>query len=70
MRNIYRAFCIVPCFLNYARYLAIKKDLNWEPSITFEKGLDETVSWYLENQEWLDNVTSGAYQSYYKEQYQ
>ncbi|MGB1039324.1 MAG: dTDP-glucose 4,6-dehydratase [Flavobacteriales bacterium] len=48
----------------------IKRELGWEPSITFEEGLDKTVDWYLENSDWLNNVTSGAYQQYYKEQYQ
>lgn len=47
----------------------IKKDLGWEPSITFEKGLEDTVDWYLENEKWLNNVTSGQYQNYYKKQY-
>lgn len=47
----------------------IKNELNWTPSITFEVGLEKTVEWYLENEEWLNNVTSGAYQNYYKEQY-
>lgn len=47
----------------------IKRDLGWEPSITFEKGLEDTVDWYLNNSEWLDNVTSGEYQSYYNKQY-
>lgn len=47
----------------------IKKDLGWEPSITFEKGLEATVEWYLENDKWLNNVTSGQYQNYYKKQY-
>lgn len=47
----------------------IKNDLGWEPSITFEQGLAKTVDWYLENSEWLDHVTSGAYQHYYNEQY-
>ena len=47
----------------------IKNDLGWEPSITFEEGLAKTVDWYLENQEWLDHVTSGAYQHYYEDQY-
>lgn len=48
----------------------IKNDLNWEPSITFEIGLEKTVDWYLQNEEWLHHVTSGEYQNYYKEQYQ
>lgn len=47
----------------------IKEDLGWEPSITFEEGLQVTVDWYLNNQEWLDNVTSGNYRNYYEEQY-
>lgn len=48
----------------------IKKELGWEPSITFEEGLEHTVDWYLENETWLNNVTSGAYQQYYETQYQ
>ena len=48
----------------------IEKELGWIPSITFEKGLEETVDWYLENEEWLENVTSGDYQKYYEAQYQ
>lgn len=47
----------------------INKELGWEPSLQFEEGLRKTVDWYLSNQEWLDNVTSGEYQNYYKEQY-
>lgn len=47
----------------------INKELGWKPSVTFEEGLDKTVDWYLNNQEWLNNVTSGSYQNYYKEQY-
>jgi dTDP-glucose 4,6-dehydratase len=47
----------------------IKRDLGWEPSITFEKGLKQTVEWYLENNAWLENVTSGAYLKYYDNQY-
>lgn len=48
----------------------LQHDLGWTPSVTFEQGLDQTVDWYLSNQEWLDNVTSGNYQAYYKKQYQ
>jgi dTDP-glucose 4,6-dehydratase len=48
----------------------INKELGWKPSVTFEEGLAKTIDWYLENEEWLSNVTSGAYQEYYKEQYQ
>ena len=47
----------------------LKKELGWEPTLQFEEGLAKTISWYLENQEWMDNVTSGEYQNYYKEQY-
>lgn len=47
----------------------INKELGWEPSLQFEEGLRKTVDWYLNNQEWLDSVTSGEYQSYYKDQY-
>src|SRR5690554_4578459 len=48
----------------------LKNDLGWEPSIDFEEGLEKTVDWYLENETWLKNVTSGAYQKYYEAQYQ
>ena len=44
-------------------------ELGWKPSVTFEEGLSKTVDWYLENTEWLENVTSGNYQSYYEQQY-
>jgi len=47
----------------------LKNDLGWSPSINFETGLEKTVDWYLNNEEWLENVTSGSYQKYYKEQY-
>lgn len=47
----------------------LTKDLGWEPSLQFEEGLEKTVDWFLENEKWLDNVTSGEYQEYYKEQY-
>lgn len=47
----------------------LKKDLGWVPSVTFEQGLDSTVDWYLNNSEWLNNVTSGNYTHYYEEQY-
>jgi dTDP-glucose 4,6-dehydratase len=48
----------------------IQTELNWKPEITFEQGLEKTIDWYLENSKWLENVTSGAYQSYYKEMYE
>jgi dTDP-glucose 4,6-dehydratase len=47
----------------------IKKELGWSPSLQFEEGLDKTVDWYLTNSQWLENVTSGAYQKYYNSQY-
>ncbi|KOS06377.1 dTDP-glucose 4,6-dehydratase [Flavobacterium akiainvivens] len=47
----------------------INNELGWKPSVTFEEGLALTVDWFLANQEWLNNVTSGAYMQYYKKQY-
>ncbi|MBR0111140.1 MAG: dTDP-glucose 4,6-dehydratase [Bacteroidales bacterium] len=47
----------------------LQRELGWEPSLQFEEGIEKTVKWYLENQEWLDNVTSGDYQKYYDEMY-
>jgi dTDP-glucose 4,6-dehydratase len=47
----------------------LKNELGWVPSITFEEGLERTVDWYLANEEWLNDVTSGHYQQYYNEQY-
>ena len=47
----------------------INRELGWKPSVTFEEGLGQTIDWYLANEEWLKNVTSGAYQSYYEKQY-
>lgn len=48
----------------------IKEELGWEPSLQFEEGIRKTVDWYLKNEKWLDNVTSGNYQDYYKLHYQ
>ena len=48
----------------------IESKLNWRPSLQFEEGLGKTVDWYLENEQWLENVSSGDYQSYYEEHYQ
>ncbi|WP_346318988.1 dTDP-glucose 4,6-dehydratase [Chitinophaga sp. YIM B06452] len=48
----------------------LNKELGWAPSLRFEEGLEKTVDWYLANEEWLQHVTSGAYQQYYQEQYQ
>ncbi|WP_242158083.1 dTDP-glucose 4,6-dehydratase [Aestuariivivens sediminis] len=47
----------------------IKNDLDWKPSVTFEEGLEKTIDWYLQNETWLNHVTSGAYQGYYNKQY-
>ena len=47
----------------------LKNELGWEPSLQFEEGIEKTVKWYLENQEWLDHVTSGDYQKYYEMMY-
>ena len=47
----------------------INKELGWEPSLQFEEGLHKTIKWYLDNEDWMDNVTSGEYQKYYNKQY-
>ncbi|MBD5366541.1 MAG: dTDP-glucose 4,6-dehydratase [Bacteroides sp.] len=47
----------------------LQSELGWEPSLQFEEGIEKTVRWYLDNQEWLDNVTSGDYQHYYDDMY-
>ena len=47
----------------------IMNELGWQPSLQFEEGLEKTVDWFLANQEWLDNVTSGNYQQYYEQMY-
>ena len=47
----------------------LNKELGWKPSVTFEQGLAKTLDWYLENETWLNNVTSGAYQEYYTKMY-
>ena len=48
----------------------LQKELGWEPSLQFEEGIERTVRWYLDNQDWMDNVTSGDYQKYYQSMYQ
>ena len=48
----------------------VHKELGWSPTVTFEEGLSETIDWYLKNESWLENVTSGNYKKYYKKQYQ
>lgn len=47
----------------------INKELGWKPSVTFEQGLERTIDWYLANEDWLKNVTSGEYSKYYEKQY-
>ena len=47
----------------------LKEELGWEPSLQFEEGIEKTVRWYLDNQEWLDEITSGAYADYYERMY-
>ena len=47
----------------------LQKELGWEPSLQFEEGIEKTVRWYLDNQAWMDNVTSGDYQKYYEDMY-
>ena len=48
----------------------LQRELGWEPSLQFEEGIEKTVRWYLDHQDWLDNVTSGDYQKYYENMYQ
>jgi dTDP-glucose 4,6-dehydratase len=47
----------------------LQKELGWEPSLQFEEGIEKTVKWYLENEEWMKNITSGEYKKYYEDQY-
>ena len=47
----------------------LKTELGWEPSLQFEEGIEHTVRWYLDNQEWMDNITSGEYEKYYESMY-
>lgn len=47
----------------------LQRELGWEPSLQFEEGIEKTVKWYLENQAWMDNITSGEYEKYYEEMY-
>ena len=48
----------------------LQKEFGWEPSLQFEEGIEKTVRWYLDNQQWLDNITSGDYEKYYEEMYE
>jgi dTDP-glucose 4,6-dehydratase len=47
----------------------LKEELGWRPSLQFEEGIEKTVAWYLDNKEWLENITSGVYKEYYKKNY-
>ena len=47
----------------------LQQELGWEPSLQFEEGIEKTVRWYLDNQDWMDNITSGDYEKYYEEMY-
>ena len=47
----------------------LQKELGWEPSLQFEEGIEKTVRWYLENEEWMENITSGEYEKYYESMY-
>ena len=47
----------------------LKEKLGWEPSLQFEEGIKNTIDWYLANEDWLNNITSGDYQNYYNKQY-
>ncbi|MBO5960654.1 MAG: dTDP-glucose 4,6-dehydratase [Paludibacteraceae bacterium] len=47
----------------------LKNELGWEPSLQFEEGIEKTVRWYLDNQEWMDNITTGEYEKYYESMY-
>ena len=47
----------------------LQKELGWEPSLQFEEGIEKTVRWYLDHQEWMDNITSGEYEKYYESMY-
>lgn len=56
--------------LRYAiDFTKLKTELNWQPSVNFEEGIEKTIDWYLNNETWLKNVTSGKYQLYYEKQY-
>ena len=47
----------------------LQHELGWEPSLQFEEGIEKTVRWYLDNQAWMDHITSGEYEKYYEEMY-
>jgi dTDP-glucose 4,6-dehydratase len=47
----------------------LMNELGWKPSLQFEEGIEKTIDWYLDNEEWLHNIVSGDYQTYYNKQY-
>lgn len=47
----------------------LQRELGWVPSLQFEEGIEKTVRWYLENEAWMDNITSGEYEKYYESMY-
>ena len=47
----------------------LKDELGWEPSLQFEEGIEKTVAWYINNKDWLQNITSGVYAKYYEDMY-
>jgi dTDP-glucose 4,6-dehydratase len=47
----------------------LQAELGWEPSLQFEEGIEKTVRWYLDHQDWMDNITSGEYEKYYQDMY-
>ena len=47
----------------------LMKELDWQPSLQFEEGMEKTVGWYLSNEKWLNNILSGDYEKYYSKQY-
>ena len=47
----------------------LNKELGWKPTVTFEQGLSKTIDWYLDNEQWMQNIVNGDYENYYKNQY-
>ena len=47
----------------------LKGELDWKPTLQFEEGIEKTVTWYLNNMEWMENINSGDYKDYYKKKY-
>ncbi len=47
----------------------LKEEIGWQPSVSFEQGIDMTIDWYLANQQWLDTIIDGSYQDYYQKMY-